>query len=336
MKRRQFLAATGGNTAAVLGAQLIANPVLAQTTGAGNTLLPKGPVKIIVGFPPGGGTDALARVVGAKLQAMWGISIIIENRAGAAGVIAADYVSKQAPDGNTLLMAHINSHALGPAMGAKLGYDAEKDFIPVCLVGVTPNVLVCNIDQPAKNVNDLVDLCKKNPGKITFASAGTGSAQHFALEKFKNDAKIFAIHVPYRGSGPALTDLIGGQVNYCFETMTSATPHIKSGKVIALAQTRLKRAKGHPNVPTMNEMGFKGFDATVWYGLMGPGKMPRAMAQKMNDDINKVLLMPDVQEKMEQFGAEDGGGSIEKFANFIKTEQTKWAVVAKAQGIKPE
>jgi tripartite-type tricarboxylate transporter receptor subunit TctC len=298
--------------------------------------LPSGPVRIVVGFPPGGGTDALARVVAQKLSDMWKLSIVIENRAGAAGVIAADFVSKQAGDGNTLLMAHINSHALAPAMGSKLSYDVERDFVPISMVGVTPNILICNADQPAKNVKDLVDRCKKNPGRISFASAGGGSAQHFALEMFKQQAGIFALHVPYRGSGPAITDLIGGQVNYCFETMTSATPHIKSGKAIALAQTRLKRAKGHPTVPTMDESGFKGFEATVWYGLMGPGKMPRAMAQRMNDDINKVMAMPDVQEKMDQFGAEDGGGSIEKFSAFIKAEQQKWAVVAKAANIRPD
>ena len=311
-------------------ASVLATPMLRAQT------LPTGVVKIIVGFPPGGGTDALARVVGQKLQVMWGNTVVIENKAGAAGVIAADFVSKQAPDGNTLLMAHINSHALAPAMGMKLNYDASKDFAPISMVGITPNVLICNQDQKAKTVKDLVELCKAQPGRISFASAGGGSAQHFALEMFKLQAKVFALHIPYRGSGPAITDLIGGQVNYCFETMTSATPHIKSGKAIALAQTRLKRAKGHPNVPTMDESGFKGFEATVWYGLMGPGKMPSAMAQRMNEDVNKVLTMPDVQEKMEQYGAEDGGGSIQKFADFIKAEQDKWKQVAIAAAVRPD
>lgn len=319
MQRRTFVTAAAATLAA---------PMLHAQT------LPSGPVRIIVGFPPGGGTDALARVVGQKLATMWNLSVVIENKAGAAGVIAADYVSKQPGDGNTLLMAHINSHALAPAMGLKLNYNAEKDFVPISMVGITPNLLICNADQPARNVKDLVALCKANPGKYSFASAGGGSAQHFALEMFKLQAQIFALHVPYRGSGPALIDLIGGQVNYCFETMTSATPHVKSGKAIALAQTRLKRAKGHPTVPTMAESGFPGFEATVWYGLMGPGKMPPAMAQRMNEDVNKVLAMPDVQEKMEQYGAEDGGGSIEKFASFIKAEQQKWAQVAKAANVK--
>lgn len=319
MHRRTFVTAAAATLAA---------PMLQAQT------LPSGPVRIVVGFPPGGGTDALARVVGQKLATMWNLSVVIENKAGAAGVIAADYVSKQPGDGNTLLMAHINSHALAPAMGLKLNYNAEKDFVPISMVGVTPMLLICNPDQPAKTVKDLVALCKANPGKISFASAGGGSAQHFALEMFKLRAQIFALHVPYRGSAPALTDLIGGQVNYCFETMTSATPFVKSGKVVALAQTRLKRAKSYPNVPTMAESGFPGFEATVWYGLMGPGKMPPAMAQRMNEDVNKVLAMPDVQEKMEQYGAEDGGGSIEKFASFIKDEQQKWAQVAKAANVK--
>lgn len=321
MQRRTFVTAAAAS---------LATPMLQAQN------LPGGPVRIIVGFPPGGGTDALARVVGQKLGVMWNTSVLIENRAGAAGVIAADYVSKQAGDGNTLLMAHINSHALAPALGTRLNYDPEKDFVPISMVGVTPNILICNADQKAKTVKDLVALCKAQPGKISFASAGGGSAQHFALEMFKLQAGIFALHVPYRGSGPALTDLIGGQVNYCFETMTSAAPHIKGGKAIALAQTRLKRAKAFPNVPTMAESGFPGFEATVWYGLMGPGKMPLAMAQRMNEDVNKVLAMPDVQEKMYQYGAEDGGGSIEKFASFIKAEQQKWAQVAKAANVRPD
>ena len=322
MQRRTILTVTAA------GAAMLASPMLQAQT------LPAGPVKIIVGFPPGGGTDALARVVGQKLNTMWSLPVVIENKAGAAGVIAADFVAKQPADGNTLLMAHINSHALAPALGTRLGYSAERDFAPICMVGITPNMLVCNADQPAKTVKDLVALCKARPGQISFASAGGGSAQHFALEMFKLQAKIFALHIPYRGSGPALVDLIGGQVNYCFETMTSATPHVKNGKVIALAQTRLKRAKGHPNVPTMDESGFPGFEATVWYGLMGPARMPPAMVQRMNEDINKVLGMPDVQEKMEQFGAEDGGGSTEKFASFIKAEQQKWAQVARDAKVK--
>jgi tripartite-type tricarboxylate transporter receptor subunit TctC len=211
----------------------------------------------------------------------------------------------------------------------KLGYQIERDFTPIALVGVTPNLLICNAQQPAKTVQDLVALCKQQPGKISFASAGGGSAQHLALEMFKLRAGIDALHVPYKGSGPALTDLIGGQVQYCFETMTSATPHVKAGKAIALAQTRTKRAKGHPTVPTMDEQGFAGFDATTWYGMVAPGRLPAAMVKRMNEDMNRVMAMPDVIEKFEQYGAEDGGGTPEKFAEFIRSEQQKWARVVK-------
>lgn len=317
MQRRTFVTATAA-TAATLAA-----PALRAQT------LPNGPVRIIVGFAPGGGTDALARLVGAKLQAMWNLTVVVENRAGASGVIAADLVAKAPPDGNTLLMAHINSHALAPGLMPKLGYVVERDFTPLTLVGVTPNLLVSNLDQPAKTVAELVAQCKANPGKVTFGSAGQGSAQHLALESFKLAAGVFALHIPYRGSGPMLADLMGGQIGYSFDTMTAATPHVKSGKVRAIAQTRAKRAAGHPTVPTMAESGFPGFEATTWYGLVGPGKMQSAMAQRMNEDINKVLAMPDIKEKLDQYGAEDGGGSAQQFADFIRTEQVKWSKVIK-------
>ncbi|GAB3766976.1 tripartite tricarboxylate transporter substrate binding protein [Ramlibacter monticola] len=295
--------------------------------------LPQGPVRIIVGFAPGGGTDLLARVIGQKLGEMWKTQVIVENKAGASGTIAADYVSKQPSDGSVLHMAHINSHAIVPHL-QKLNYDAEKDFTPIAMVGVTPNLLICNAQQPAKTVKDLVALCKANPGQVSFGSAGNGSAQHLALEMFMLQAGVKAIHVPYKGSGPMLTDLIGGQVQYSFDTMTAATPHVKSGKAIPIAQTRLKRAAGHPNVPTMAESGFPGFEATTWYGLVGPGKMSPAMARRMNEDVNKALVMPDVMEKLEASGAEDGGGSTEKFQAFMHAEQVKWGKIIKEAGVK--
>jgi tripartite-type tricarboxylate transporter receptor subunit TctC len=322
MKRRTFVAAT-----AATAVTLVAPAVQAQS-------LPAGPVRILVGFAPGGGTDILARIVAQKLQIMWGITVLVENRAGATGVIAAEAVAKAAPDGNTLLMAHINSHALAPALMPKLSYVVERDFTPLTLVGITPNLLISNNDQPAKTVAELVAQCKANPGKVSFGSAGQGSAQHMALESFKLAAGVDTIHIPYKGSGPMLVDLIGGQIGYSFDTMTAATPHVKSGKVRAIAQTRAKRASSYPNVPTMIEAGFPNFEATTWYGLVGPGKLPPAMAQRMNEDINKVLVMPDVVEKLAQYGAEDGGGSAQRFADFIRTEQIKWAKVVKDSNVK--
>ncbi|WP_353247068.1 tripartite tricarboxylate transporter substrate binding protein [Limnohabitans sp.] len=322
MKRRTFVAAT-----AATAATMVAPSIQAQT-------LPAGPVRILVGFAPGGGTDILARIVAQKLQIMWGLTVLVENRAGATGVIAAEAVAKAAPDGNTLLMAHINSHALAPALMPKLNYVVDRDFTPLTLVGITPNLLISNNDQPAKTVAELVAQCKANPGKVSFGSAGQGSAQHMALESFKLAAGVDTIHIPYKGSAPMLADLIGGQIGYSFDTMTAATPHVKSGKVRAIAQTRAKRASSYPNVPTMVEAGFPNFEATTWYGLAGPGKMPPAMVQRMNEDINKVLLMPDVMEKLAQFGAEDGGGSAQRFADFIRTEQVKWAKVVKDSNVK--
>ena len=323
MQRRTFISAT---TAA---AATLTVPMLSAQT------LPTGPIRIIVGFAPGGGTDILARVIGQKLGDMWKTQVIIENKAGASGTIAADYVTKQPGDGNTLLMAHINSQAITPAL-QKVSYDPAKDFQPVVLVGVTPNLLICNESQSAKTVKDLVELCRAKPGQISFGSAGTGSAQHLALEMFMLAAKVKAIHVPYKGSGPMLTDLIGGTIQYSFDTMTAATPHVKSGKAIALAQTRLQRVPAYANVPTMAESGFPGFEATTWYGLAGPAKMPLAMAKRMNEDVNKVMQMPDVMEKLAASGAQDGGGSTEKFGEFMQAEQVKWAKIIKDGGVKGE
>jgi tripartite-type tricarboxylate transporter receptor subunit TctC len=322
MQRRTLLQAGGAALATVAAPRLLAQE------------WPNAPVRIVVGFPPGGGTDALARVVAAKLTQMWNQQVIVETKAGVAGVLAADYVATQPSDGSVLLMAHINSHALAPSLQPKLRYNVERDFVPIVLVGVTPNLLIGNTAQPAKTVKDIVALCKAKPGQISFGSAGAGSAQHLALEMFKLQAKVDALHVPYKGSGPLLTDLIGGQINYSFETMTAATPHVANGRVVAIAQTRTRRAKGHPNVPTMQEQGFDGFEATTWYGLVGPRGLPLAITQKVNADVNTVLAMPDVQEKLDTYGAEDGGGSADKFAGFIRTEIAKWAKVVKDADVK--
>ena len=324
MQRRSFIGAGGA-----LAAGLAAPALQAQEW-------PSAPVRIIVGFPPGGGTDALARVVAQKLTARWGQQVIVETKAGVAGVLAAEYGSTLPGDGSTLLMAHINSHALAPSLQPKLRYNIERDFTPIVLVGVTPNLLIAHPGTGARTLKDVVAMCKANPGGVSFGSAGSGSAQHLALEMFKLRAKVDALHVPYKGSGPLLTDLIGGQIQFSFETMTAATPHVKNGRVLAIAQTRIKRAKGHPNVPTMQEEGYEGFEATTWYGLAGPGKLPPAIVAKVNRDVNAILAMPDVMEKLDTYGAEDGGGSAERFAQFIRSEQDKWAKVVKDANVKIE
>ncbi|MBF6987591.1 Bug family tripartite tricarboxylate transporter substrate binding protein [Cupriavidus sp. IK-TO18] len=320
MRRRTLLCA---------GAAALATPLAAWSQA-----LPTGPIRIIVGFPPGGGTDVMARVIAQQLSALWRVPVIVENRPGAAGVVAAEYTARQAPDGTTLLMTNISNHAIAPSLYPKLGYSVEKDFTPVMLVGVTPNLLICHTGGRARSVADVVALCRSQPGKITFGSSGAGAAQHLALEMFKLRAGVDALHVPYRGSAPMLTDLIGGQIDFSFETMTSATPQIQGGKVVAIAQTRTRRAASYPNVPTLAESGFPGFDAGTWYGLVGPAGLPAAMVQRMNADLNKVLAMPDVAGKLAGFGAEDGGGSAARFAQFIATERAKWARVVKDANVK--
>ncbi|QUN27935.1 tripartite tricarboxylate transporter substrate binding protein [Cupriavidus sp. KK10] len=294
-----------------------------------------GPVRIVVGFAPGGGTDVLARVIGQKLGVMWNTSVLVENKPGATGAIAAAYVAKQPPDGTTLLMAHVNSHAIAPAL-LDVKYDPRTDFTPISMVGVTPNMLTCRPEQKVRSVSDIVALCRQKPGKISFGSSGIGSAQHLALEMFRLQARLDVVHVPYKGSGPLVADLIGGQIDYAFDTMTAATPFIQQGKVIAIAQTRLKRAASHPNVPTLAESGFPGLDAASWYGLVGPKNMPPALVQRMNADVNRVLAMPDVAERLKSFGAEDSGGTNQQFGAFIASESTKWAKVVKDAGVKAE
>lgn len=319
MQRRRFIASTLAASAALPFAT-----VRAQTAP-----LPTAPVRIVVGFPPGGGTDVMARVMAQKLATLWGVPVTVENKAGAGGVIAAEYVAKQPNNGTTLLMTNISNHAIAPALYPTLGYVVERDFTPLVLVGVTPNLLICNPSKPARTVKDLVALCRDKPGTVTFGSSGAGASQHLAIELFKLRAGVDALHVPYRGSGPMLTDLIGGQIDYSFETMTSATPHVASGKLVAIAQTRPRRSKAHPEVPTVAELGYPGFDASTWYGLVGPAQMNAAMVQRMNEDFNRVLALPDVAEKLASYGAEDGGGSAAKFAEFIGTEKDKWAKVVK-------
>ncbi|WP_029047905.1 tripartite tricarboxylate transporter substrate binding protein [Cupriavidus sp. amp6] len=321
MQRRQFILAAAAG---------LAMPGLARAAAD-----VQGPVRIVVGFAPGGGTDVLARVIGQKLGVMWNTSVVVENKPGATGAIAAAYVAKQPPDGATLLMAHVNSHAIAPAL-LDVKYDPRADFTPISMVGVTPNMLTCRPEQKVRTVSDIVALCRKNPGKISFGSSGIGSAQHLALELFRMQARIDVVHVPYKGSGPLVADLMGGQIDYAFDTMTAATPFIQQGKVIAIAQTRLKRAASHPNVPTLAESGFAGLDAASWYGLVGPKGMPAALAQRMNADVNRVLAMPDVVERLKSFGAEDSGGSNQQFAAFIASESTKWAKVVKDAGVKAE
>ena len=308
----------------VLGATSISTGAIAQAK-----TWPDKPIKLIVGFPPGGGSDAIARIISINLSQMWGQQVIIDNRGGAAGTIAADLVAKSPADGYTLGLAHVNALSIIPALGQKMSYNASTDFTPIVLLGITPNILIANVDAPAKNVKDLVTYMKQNPGKVSFGSAGNGSTQHLAYELFMHISGTQALHIPYKGSGPVLVDLMAGHITYAFETMGAATPHIQSGKVIPLAQTRTKRSAAYPNLPTMEQLGYVGFEATAWYGLMGPAKLDPKIVDKINADVNTVLRKPEVQAKLAEVGAEDGGGTPAAFSKFIIKDRNQWAKLVK-------
>ena len=321
MHRRHFL-----STVAAAGA-LCAHPAFAQGK------LPSGPVRILVGFSAGGGTDILARIIANKLNVLWGIPVIVENKAGAAGLIAAAEAAKAAPDGNTLMMGHINALGIAPALYPKLGFSPGKDFAAIALVGQTPQVLVAS-PKSAATLPALLEQLKKKPGEVSFGSSGTGSAQHLALALFEQSANVSALHVPYRGAANVMTDLVGSQIDYAFEGMTTASPFIKGGKVKAIAQTGLKRAKAFADVPTVAEQGYQGFNASIWFGLVGPARMPADVVARINNDVNQVLKMPDVVSRLEEFGAEDGGGTPQRFDAFMRDERAKWARLIQARGIK--
>lgn len=323
--RRQWLLAATAAAAAL--------PVQGAPPAAA---LPSGPIKLVVGFPPGGGTDILARLLAQKLQVLWGRTVIVENRAGVSGTLAADYVAKQPGDGNTLLLAHISSNGIAPGLFPKLGYSAEKDFAPITMVGATPMVLLCRPDKGLRSLEALVEACRQRPGRVSFGSAGTGSAQHLALEELRRRAGIDVLHVPYKGSAPMVTDLLGGQIECAFEGMTTATPYLKSGRLQGLATTRLQRAKGFPDLPTIAEKGFAGYDASIWFALAAPAAMPAALVQRMNADVNQVLASADLQAKLGEFGAEDSGGTPERLGAFMRAEQARWARLIREAKITPD
>src|SRR5690606_36307396 len=281
--------------------------------------------------------DVFARIVGQKLSELWGRPVIIENKPGATGMLAADMFSKLRYSNDVnLLMAHVNTHAIAPHIFKTVSYDPLRDFAPIALIGATPHILVTGGKHGDASVADGVALCKNDPGAVSFGSSGTGSVQHLAIEMFNMAAHVQGMHVPYRGSGPMQTALIGGQLDFSFDTMTAATAQVKGKKLHAIAQTRIKRAKGFPDVPTMDEQGFKGFDASSWYGVVGPPDMPKDLAMTINADINKVLLMPDVIERFDGYGVEDGGGTVDQFAAFMADEYEKWGKVVLAAKITDE
>jgi tripartite-type tricarboxylate transporter receptor subunit TctC len=297
---------------------------------------PNKPVRMVVGFPPGGGTDVVARVISQKLSEWYGQSVVVENRPGATGTIGADAIAKSAPDGYNLLMGHVNSHGIAPNLFAKLPYDPIKDFAAVAYVGYVPNVLAVHPSVPARSVKELVALAKSKPGAMNYASSGNGSTQHLAGEMFKQLTGTDIVHVPYKGSGDAIKDLLSGTVNMNFDTMPPVLSHIQAGKLRGLAISTPKRLSQLPEVPTFEEEGIKGFDVTNWYGVMAPGGTPREIVSKLNADINKAMQVPEVRARLEAVGTQLREQSVAEFDSFMKAEVTKYAKLIKDANIRIE
>ncbi len=307
--------------------------VMAQTPA---TDWPIKPVRWVVPFPPGGAMDAIARTLGDKAGKALGQSFVIENKAGAGGNIGADYVSKAPADGHTIMITSIGMATNKPLYG-KLSYDPIKDFAPVSLLAVVPNVLVTNNTQPnVKNVADLVAAARKAPGQLSYASAGNGTSIHLAGEMFTSLTGTDMLHVPYKGSGPAVADLLGGQVNYMFDSITSARSHLQSGKLRALAVTTAKRSPALPNVPTMAEAGVAGYEVSPWFAVFAPAGTPKPVIDKLNRTLRDAMKQPDVAARFESIGAEAVGSSPEELASHLARESTRWGKLITERGIRSD
>jgi tripartite-type tricarboxylate transporter receptor subunit TctC len=301
--------------------------------GTANAQYPNKPLRLIVPFAPGGSTDIFARLLAERAQGPLGQPVVVENRAGAAGNLGANEVVKAAPDGYTLLMATTGVMAINNSLYKNMTYDAAKDLEPVLFVASITNVLIVPPDSPAKNVSDLVAIAKKEPGKLSFASSGAGSSTHMSAELFKSMSGTDILHIPYKGSGQAMPDLMSGRVNMMFENAPGAVSHIKAGKLRALAQTGLKRSPALPDVPTVDESGVKGYESLSWSGIAVAAGTPKPVIERLNKDLNAVLNMPEIRQKIEEQGAEVVGGSPEAFRKHVETERAKWSRLIKQNNI---
>ncbi|WP_029525214.1 Bug family tripartite tricarboxylate transporter substrate binding protein [Polaromonas glacialis] len=314
-------------------ALLVAACALAcQTHAAAQQDWPARPVKILVGSAPGGGTDAMARAVADRLGPLLKQPVVVENRPGASNTLAADVTAKST-DGHTMVMGVSTAHAIAPHL-LKLGYDSDKDLVPVVFVGAVPNVLVVNNALPVDSVPSLVKLAKEKPGQLNYASSGSGSTQHIAAELFKDAAGIFITHIPYRGSGPALIDLVGGQVQLSFDTMPAVIGQIKNGRIKPLAVASAKRNPQLPNVPTMAEAGLKGVEMNAWYGIYMPSSTPKAVQDRVFTEVTRVLAMPETQARLVAIGADLTPMTRAQFAEFHASENKRYGELIARKNIK--
>jgi tripartite-type tricarboxylate transporter receptor subunit TctC len=295
---------------------------------------PNKPVRVLLGFPVGQATDVLARLVAAKLSSQYGQQFYVENRPGAAGIIATDLAAKAEPDGYTLLASSSGPLAVNPTLYAKLPYDVARDFVVFAGLGVVPYAVVVNPSSKIKDIGGLVAYAKANPGKLNYASGGSGVTNHLVTEMFKATAGIDIQHVPYKGGPAALTDLIGGQVDVMFETLTATLPLVKSGKLRAIAVSSADRAAALPDMPTISESGYPGFTGVPWVAMAAPAKTPKAIVDRLNADVNKILNLPDVRQSFLAVGTEPLVMTVEQMGDFVRRESAKWGKAVKASGAK--
>jgi tripartite-type tricarboxylate transporter receptor subunit TctC len=306
--------------------------LLAPHLGMAQTGYPSKPIRYIVPVSAGGGSDMVGRTVTERWGNQLKQSFIVDNQGGGGGVIACQATARAAPDGYTLMQGYVATHGTSPAT-RKLPYDAVKDFTAIGMIGATPNVLVVNAALPVKNLKEFIDYVKKNPGRVSYGSAGQGSLTHLTMELFKLQIDSFIVHIPYRGIAPAFTDLIGGQTQAMFPGLAAAIPHIRSGRVRPLAITGLKRHPQFKDVPTLEELGFKGLDAQQWYGVVGPAGMPASIVKQLNETLAVVLKAPDLRDKLASEAIEPMVTTPEQFSAFIKTDIARWTKLAKERQI---
>ena len=293
-------------------------------------------IRFVVPFAPGGTTDILARIIGQRLMEPLGQSIVIENRPGANGALGSELVAKAPPDGHTIIMGYLGSLAINPNLYPKLSYDAVKDFAPITLAAATTQAIVMHPSLPARNLKDLISLAKARPGQIAYASAGIGAPSHLAGELFKMMAGINMVHVPYKGSGAALTDLLGGHVAISFGGLAAAAPYVKTGRLKILAVANATRSPAMPDVPSVAESGLPGFEVPSWFGVLAPAGTPAPIVNRLNAEMVKILRAPDVKERLAADGAEVVANTPEQFAAYIRAEITKWGKVIRDAQIRPE
>lgn len=321
--RRRWLVQAAG-----LGLAATSVPFRARAQSA----FPSRPIRYIVPVAAGGGSDMVGRTVTERWAAQLRGSIVVDNQGGGGGVLAAQSTQRAAPDGYTLMQGYVATHGTSPAT-RKLPYDPLRDFTPIGMIGSTPNVLVVNAQLPVQTVQDLVAYLRANPGKMSYGSAGPGSLTHLCMELFKQRINAFMVHIPYRGIAPALTDLMGGQTQVMFPGLAAAAPHLRSGRLRALAVTGTQRHPQFRNLPTLQEAGFSGFDAQQWYGVVGPAGMPAAVVRQLNDTLNTVLRAPDLRDRLATEAVEPDPMTPEQFAAFMRADLARWTALAKERGI---